>query len=616
MGLAWFAIVASTFSAAPAETLDPNEPVYTRQRSFVIPFRVERPEIAAQEASEVQLHVSSDRGVTWQRSARALPDAGRFNFEAPHDGEYWFFVRTMGTDGGLFPPTPPQAELRVVVDTLQPRLDLEAERGRSGQVEVRWLARDRNLNPDSLKIEFRVADSPDPWRAVSFPPDDRSIPRVSRGSTTWLPQGPARPLAIRAEITDEAGNVAVTQVRLDRIGTATANSTLDGEGVDQDVALQRRPGMISNTAQTWPAEELPLPPFARRDANTSSTPPSMSERFPSGRGAPATPVSQGGADAGVEEIAPGRGVEEIAPGELANNRPGPSTRVVNLPGEASPYDSDAIVEELPLGNPATPNTSRPVTTSRERASGPFDTLGAPSESAVPTPELAPGADQFGLELLPIGERPNIVNSRRFELEYEVDSIGPSGIGKVELWGTRDGGRTWSSYGVDIDKRSPLVVSVDEEGIYGFRIAVTSGSGLGGFAPRSGDLPEVWIGVDLTKPVARLAPIKPENADRAGELTIKWKAADVMLADHPIALFYSESTEGPWTPITSGIDNTGRYVWQLKNDLPMKVYIRLEVRDQAGNVQNSTTEEPISLDQMRPQGHIRTIRPVEESRSGS
>lgn len=604
-GLAWFAIAATALAAAPDENLDPHDPVYTRQRTFVIPFRVERPEISSQDAAEVQLHVSSDRGITWNRSARAKPDAGRFNFEAPRDGEFWFFVRTMGADGGLFPATPPQVELSVVVDTLLPRLDLEAARGASGEVTVRWLARDRNLNNKSLKIEFRTANTSERWRAVSLPIKPETTPRVARGEATWLPEGPARPMAIRAEVADLAGNLAVTQVHLDRLGTATANSTLDAEGVDHDFVSNSDYPAPNDTGQNWPAEELPLPPFARNDGNRSPEPPAMSERFPTGR-RPATtsPVSQRPSGEYVEEIAPGR---PASVGDAV-----PPTRIVNSSDPTSPFDSDAVVEELPPGVPTTPGRSLPVTTSREEALGPFDTRDTSSQIA-PDDDATPGKERFGLEMLPIGERPNIVNSRRFELDYEVDSVGPSGIGEVELWGTRDGGRTWSSFGLDADKRTPLVVAVDEEGIYGFRIAVTSGSGLGGLAPRSGDLPEVWIGVDLTKPVARLAPIKPENGDRAGELTISWKASDVMLAEHPISLFYGETADGSWTPIASGIENTGRHVWQLENNLPTRVFIRLEVRDQAGNVQIATSDEPVSLDQMRPQGHIRTIRPLDEAR---
>ena len=121
--------------------------------------------------------------------------------------------------------------------------------------------------------------------------------------------------------------------------------------------------------------------------------------------------------------------------------------------------------------------------------------------------------------LPPGERPRMVNSRLFELEYDVDSVGPSGIGRVELWGTRDSGKTWRSFAANNNNRSPLLVSVDEEGIYGFRIVVTNGAGVGGMPPKSGDLPDLWIGVDLTKPTARIVSAQQGIDAEAGQLII-------------------------------------------------------------------------------------------------
>src|SRR4029077_6326033 len=92
-------------------------------------------------------------------------------------------------------------------------------------------------------------------------------------------------------------------------------------------------------------------------------------------------------------------------------------------------------------------------------------------------------------MLPAGERPRMVNSRSFDLDYDIDGIGPSGIAKVELWGTRDGGRNWASFRLDNDNRSPIHTTVDGEGLYGFRMVVQSGNGLGGRAPQAGDSPD-------------------------------------------------------------------------------------------------------------------------------
>jgi hypothetical protein len=201
----------------------------------------------------------------------------------------------------------------------------------------------------------------------------------------------------------------------------------------------------------------------------------------------------------------------------------------------------------------------------------------------------------------------MVNARAFELEYEIDSIGTSGVSKIELWGTRDGGQTWSVFGIDSDNRSPVVVNLDAEGIYGFRVVAQSGSGLSGRTPAAGDLPDIWIGIDLTKPVVKLA--RAEMAPDAGELVIDWEATDDVLDTRPISLSFSTAAQGPWTPIAAGLENTGSYRWRLDSRVPDRIYLRLDARDEAGNVGSFETAEPVALDRQRPEGRIRGIRAV-------
>jgi len=228
-----------------------------------------------------------------------------------------------------------------------------------------------------------------------------------------------------------------------------------------------------------------------------------------------------------------------------------------------------------------------------------------SATAEPVGDLAaaPG--------LPPGERPRMVNSRLFELEYDVDAIGPSGIGHVELWGTRDNGQTWQSITLDSDNRSPLLVKIDGEGIWGFRVTVTNGAGLGGKPPVGGDSPDLWIGIDLTKPTAKIVSVEQGTNDEAGHLIISWQADDRALAARPISLLFSESVAGPWTTIASGLENTGRYAWPIDNRTPPRFYWRLEVQDEAGNVGADETTKPVVIDQSRPTVRIRNIRPVRQ-----
>ena len=220
-----------------------------------------------------------------------------------------------------------------------------------------------------------------------------------------------------------------------------------------------------------------------------------------------------------------------------------------------------------------------------------------------------------LAYLPPNEKPRMVNSRIFELDYDLQSVGPSGVSRVELFGTRDGGRTWRSFGIDSDNRSPMTVRVDEEGLYGFQIVVTSGAGLGDPPPKSGDKPSIWIGVDLTRPAAKITSVEFGSGNDENKLVIAWEASDKMLAEKPVTLYYSAQPGGPYTPFASNLENSGRYVWSIDGAIPPLVYLRLEAVDEAGNRTIYDHPQPIPLDRSRPTGRIRDVRPAGSSRTG-
>jgi hypothetical protein len=204
----------------------------------------------------------------------------------------------------------------------------------------------------------------------------------------------------------------------------------------------------------------------------------------------------------------------------------------------------------------------------------------------------------------------MVNTRLFELEYDLDSVGPSGIGRIELWGTTDGGKNWRRYPVGTDKPKVLTVSVEDEGIYGFRMVVTNGAGLGGRPPVPGDLPDIYIGVDLTKPTARIVSARQGVDSESQSLIISWQADDKMLAARPISLLFRTDPKDAWISLASGLENTGRYAWPIDSRTPPLIYLRLEVRDEAGNVGVDELPDPVSIDQSRPTARIRDVHPLD------
>ena len=445
------------------------------------------------------------------------------------------------------------------------------------------------------------------------------------------------------------------------------DSTIDRDRAPNDLASNSRTGNVRGRAprgERWQAEAAEDGPLV------GSTPPTMGERFPgpgvdrdsvarslTDRRSPSNrtasrPIARDESTAARPVVLPnntgdpGESIpagdptfgqapsEEILPPPIAYPQP-PVTRdkiVQNEPQGTIP------AEEIPPPNLATedrrntgkrrrvvPDDSGPWLTATDTPAQPIVKKSAETEFIGPIgrPLVGEPIGSGRLDdkvfsvagmVLPQGVRPRMVNSPRFELEYEFESVGPAGVSKVELWGTRDGGRSWTSYGIDPDNRSPMPISVAGEGLYGFRIVVESGTGLRGAPPQSGEEPEIWVGVDTIKPTARLTTAELGGGDRSGELTIHWEAGDSLLAARPIALSYSQTPGGPWTTIAAGLANSGAFTWRLDNRVPDRVYLRLEARDEAGNTQLFEAADPVSLDPVRPKGRIRGVRPVGESSS--
>jgi hypothetical protein len=203
----------------------------------------------------------------------------------------------------------------------------------------------------------------------------------------------------------------------------------------------------------------------------------------------------------------------------------------------------------------------------------------------------------------------LVNSRTIAIDYEVASVGPWGVSEVELWGTRDGGQTWRRYAADDDNRSPVMATVEGEGDFGFRVLVHSAGGFAASPPHPGEPPEVMVRVDLVRPEASIESVHQGVGNSADQIQIRWTARDTQLAERPVTLYYSAQPAGPWSIIAAGLPNTGEYAWRAERHLPEQLYVRLEVRDAAGNATTFQATEPVTVNRPRPQARIREVRPL-------
>jgi hypothetical protein len=237
----------------------------------------------------------------------------------------------------------------------------------------------------------------------------------------------------------------------------------------------------------------------------------------------------------------------------------------------------------------------------------YPDTGAPALGANWSGETLSAGDerQPAGDVLPGGWQ--LVDSRTIAIDYEVASAGPWGVSAVELWGTRDGGQSWRRYAVDDDNRSPVTATVEGEGDYGFRVLVHSAGGFAATPPQRGDAPEALVRVDLVRPEATLDSVQQGTGNLADQIMIRWSASDAQLAPQPITLYYSAQPAGPWTIIAAGLANSGSYAWRAERHLPEQLYVRLEVRDAAGNTTTFQTAEPVAVSRPRPQVRIREVR---------
>ena len=198
--------------------------------------------------------------------------------------------------------------------------------------------------------------------------------------------------------------------------------------------------------------------------------------------------------------------------------------------------------------------------------------------------------------------------RRFRLEYDIDAAGRGEVAEVQLWITRDGGRTWRLWGKDADLQSPFDVEVESDGRYGFRMVVVATNGLASPKPRPGDAPEMRVVVDTVPPVVEITGAVYGQGHQAGKLVITWTAHDDHLANESVSIGYATDPLGPWQWIVRNAPNSGEYAWRPDASAPRRVWLRIEVADRAGNRATAAHGTPVDLAGLAPRARIRGIRP--------
>jgi hypothetical protein len=535
-----------------AASVGAPEASYINQKGFLIPLRIEESRRA--EIRQVHLYASTREDSGWQPAGTITPDKEGFPFNAPGDGVYFFKVQVEGIDGAKEPADILKAPVsqKIIVDTQRPQLQIVDAERQGDNLVVRWDGREENPDLNTLKLEFRISDSAEGvWMPVTL-----TNPTL-RGQATFKP-GSSGAVSLRMQLQDLAQNAAIpATLELPAapggIGTnigghaiAPSGSGLTGTKTQANPDAGNEWSATRGTVQVQPVSSRNNPKLDGADTlhpAPRSKPDPVDDLPPHGGGIGSIPPLTGSGGAGSQLVA-------------SSNTPAPGKR------EADPMPS------------------------------------RPARGAMP--------------------RLQIINTRKVTLDYEA-KLGPSGLGSVELYLTRDDGQKWERLSLDPASVSPiagdatttltpvrrsLTVELPGEGRFGFFLVVKSGAGLGKPGPREGDAPQMLVEVDETAPEANLYAPEPDPKQH-DSLILRWSASDPNLATKPISLEWAERPTGPWNKIGGGdLPNTpSQYTWKLTSDVPPKVYLRLLVRDTAGNVAKAETAQPILVDLYEPEAQF-------------
>jgi hypothetical protein len=523
----------------------PVQQYHLNSRNVGIPIRIN--DKGRNDAQQFILLVSPDQGGTWQQvETKQLGEDKMFRFHAPSDGVYWFLVQQVDREGRTTPANPNRVKptMAVIVDTVSPQVKVTAERLPSGEIRARWTVVDQYADAHSLHLEYHTRALPDGQWT-----ELGAAPSLE-GKHEFNPgrDGVTGEVRVRVRMKDQAGNLGEGEFVIPATSAAAAGvpaGPAEGSSFSLIPAVQAEPSRQPNQLTSRQAARPPLDP--------------------------------------QPQVSPAPGAMLMTP---------------TPPAELNPTGPGAGAPPAPVGG-------MPVAASSER-------MPAPPGGGVETPPASPAV--------------KIVKAREVQLNFTVAKVGPSGLGNADVYVTLDKGASWKKLpgelpinlpaNADLHGAEPVSGSVSvqlpaEGTIYGFIVAVKSKAGLAPPPPKPGDAPEILVELDTTAPKAQMFKPQPDP-NQPDTLLLGWEAKDRNLAENPITLEWAEQKNGPWNPIGAGpMPNSGQFgqfAWRLPPQMPSRVYLRLTVRDLAGNEARAETDKPVLIDLSVPQTKIIGVAP--------
>ena len=520
-----------TTEQSPVQEVSPSQRIYMNRPVIDLPIKMDdaqRPLI-----KEIHLYVKEQASAPWVLRDKGSGDQKTFRFQAPRDGEYWFAMVTVDKQGRSF-PRDLQSEgpgLVIVIDTLKPTIHMKNGGDTPEGQLVQCDVQDANMDNARFRFFFQSGDK-------VFRPLD---PVPGKAGLFCIPRQAVTTGMVRFVAQDLAGNQAVAEEHINQLQANTSLPTVAPQ-VSMPPRLNVEPKTPSNTPNPLPSL-YPTGPDLDVGGARQPKPASLATETPS-----KSPLSRPDGSEGPR---------------FSEDVPAAATTEKTL----ERFDANWVTK---AGNLA----PDPGAVTQAKGAAPLALLPPPA-----TKENAPAKRQ-------------VVNNPRVLLDYQVDNVRTNSQSKLEIWLTRDLGKSWQKAAEDTPGTSPATVQLPGEGLFGITLLVNTGRA----APPSGmDGADQWVEVDTTKPAAHLTHMQVTHEKGQPEVHVQWTALDKNFDDGPVELFFAATQQGPWLPIAKNLPAQGQHRWTPPGEIGVQVHLRLIARDLAGNVCICNTLEPVSLD---------------------
>ncbi len=564
------ALILPVVSFAFGEATQPKDaPLFpTRNNFFTIPFEI-KVDDSSELPAEVELTYSTDRGMNWYPYGRVQPDKKQFLFKSPADGEYWFIFKTYGQDGLVKETRRRGPMLRVLVDTIPPKLSLSAEQKSTGEVAIQWSVEDANLNRKSpqLQISYTVPDQKNTylsnWKPVAVDPSKtQSEGNTHRGELILWPERDAVSFEIQGEIVDTAGNREMQ--------SRTVSLTTISKATDSNILTESMQAGLKRQLESKPKSlveavpKLSNPParnsgsLALKSPNHSLVPPR-----PHVLTAPMNRNSDRGPLASLNDLNEAiRTSKEKRTTDSDEEIPDfsniTSPRYANEAGKTAGKDS-VLIGPLLFSEDATKNEQSGDSFSVGSPQAPVSTgtneaIEFPLEEPKSEPESASPEDADGLKLAPLNPK------------Y---STAPSDVLPPLL------------DDVAVSENEPEEQAAEETTTH---------------PPVQSDKIAEQL-AEKSRAQIRIVKVSHMRDLKLSQILVKWETEFDSwpgAEKAKVHLFRGPSQQGPWTPIATEQENLGSYAWTVSQEDRNPFYILVQCENESKDVVSDLTMQPIQL----------------------